>query len=353
MAARIPPSRRVHPGLEAFISDELSPMLGLRAALGALSRRLRPDRMEAAFLLGPPGLLALFALLIPPPNPVHDHAAEAILAALVWVSGCLLFLAMVPRMAEDRSRRLDVLGRLGRFLGLRYSPDAEGFPVAPFVANGLIGDPRLPLPDGRHLLIQDGFSGRRRGIAVAVAEGRLVGWRLHRWRPGRNLVLIRIGLPRPAEGRTLVASRGGAEDTVARLLRPGAPRLEVGLVDPRFGRRLAAFGTDQVAGRVVLHPVMIERLTELSEAFGECRIQVLFAGDDLLLTAEVPASRLVAGNWSLAFGGLRLIRRLVAEVGIAFDLVDALDIEAPPSRPGERSAVPSVARAKPDEPAPA
>jgi hypothetical protein len=338
MAAPVPPTRRVAPGLEAAVAAELAPLLGPRAALGRLLRRLRPDRMEALFLLGPPTLLALFAALIPPPNPVRDHAAEALLAALVWMAGCGWFLATVPRLAEDRADRLDLLGRLARALGLAYHPDAEGFPVEAFVANGLIGDPRLPRPDGRHLIIEDGFFGRRRGVGFAVAEGRVVGWRLHRLRGWRNLVLLRVVLPRRVEGRTLVASVEGLEERLARVLRPGAPRLPVGLADPRFGSVLAAYGTDQVAGRVVLDPVMIERLSGLAERFAGARIQALFAGDELLFTAEVPQGRLAAG----VFGARRRVAQLMAELGIAAELIDALDVTAAPNPPGGRSAVPGV-----------
>ncbi len=91
--------------------------------------------------------------------------------------------------------------------------------------------------------------------------------------------LVRMSFPRPFLGVTIVRRDAGAFNAFG-----GGGNLErVRLADPKFERAFEVWGDDQVEARYLLHPVMMERLSELEKGLHGRRLRCAFQGGDLLV----------------------------------------------------------------------
>lgn len=97
----------------------------------------------------------------------------------------------------------------------------------------------------------------------------------------------------------------------------------VGLVDPVFEKIFEAYSTDQVSGRVVLHPAFMQTLVDLETALFGRNIRFAFKENLMLIAVETP-NLFEAGSMKDPLSAPARAQRILNEVGAIFDIVDML-----------------------------
>lgn len=220
------------------------------------------------------------------------------------------------RLKEEAARLL------AEGLGLGY--EGGGLPLEEVLEAGL-----FPWPD--RYQTEDRLYGQVGGFRLDSADVHLLRREVVRTREGTQVryrtlfqgVFLRLDLPFPAPAEVLVLPRGAAWPQGARL---EALRLE----SPEFGRRFAAFASDQVGGRVFLTPAVMEGLVRYREQTGvapylrlrQGRLYAALPGVDRFPLDPLALFRpLDQEAWQ------RKLQRFLRDVELVLELAEALRLE--------------------------
>ncbi len=101
----------------------------------------------------------------------------------------------------------------------------------------------------------------------------------------------------------------------------------VKLEDPRFEREFEVYSSDQVEARYLLTPTFMERLMELTEAFGGKPIQACFFKNKLLLTIKTNKDRFETGSIFRPATFAKEIDTVLKEMPAIFKIVEVLKLD--------------------------
>jgi hypothetical protein len=227
---------------------------------------------------------------------------EVSLAVLAEAMGC----------AYDREPL--TLADMTRMLGLRLLPsyDRAGF--------------------------DDHFHGERHGCSFELHEAHLEDERRDKdgdtdWVTVFRGQIIKIAFPKKFAGVTIVRRDAGVFNGMQGW---GSNLQRIGIGEGRFERAFEVFGSDQVEARYLLHPVFLERLLELEQAFKGKQIRCAFEAGDLLIAVE-GGDKFEIGDLFKPLTDPSRARALVNDIAQILKLIDAVLTaeQAPLERRGE------------------
>ncbi|WP_144098020.1 DUF3137 domain-containing protein [Croceicoccus sediminis] len=193
-----------------------------------------------------------------------------------------------PVAKARKAMKVGINEAIAGSLGLTYSHDfdpgehferAKGFGLVPSYDRSVFEDLWQGQFDGQPFLLHEAKLEEQRGSGknrryVTVFKG----------------AIIAIGFSRDFHGTTLLqrASKhrgffGGRKDTIKL---NGVTLDHVDLVHPEFGDAFAAWSSDQVEARYLIHPAYVERLIAIENAFSGKNIRTLFHAGEVLVAIE-------------------------------------------------------------------
>ena len=98
------------------------------------------------------------------------------------------------------------------------------------------------------------------------------------------------------------------------------------LEDPRFDRIFTVYASDQIEGRYLLTPAMMERLVALAERAGDRRVEGAFLNGEFLLALGVEDDMFEVKTLLDKPESFAPMRRLQEEVSLVYDLIDCLSL---------------------------
>ncbi len=174
--------------------------------------------------------------------------------------------------------------------------------------------------------VQHVLMGDAGGVPFALAELALLDAKRYRMFGG---VLASFRLERARAGLTVVTRDQGAVGNL--LARAGTGIERITLEDPRFEDRFEVYGDDQLEGRVVLTPAMLQRLQDLDELGHARGFACAFRGSHLLvaftgMTWRCPPWRILRplDGWLHGYAAW-----LTGLVDLPRGIVAALNLDAP------------------------
>ncbi len=180
----------------------------------------------------------------------------------------------------------------------------------------------LPSYDRSHF--EDFFHGERQGCAFDLCEAKLEDER--RDKDGdKDYVtvfrgqIIRIAFPKKFDGITVVKR----DAWVFNALRGMGELKRVGLGDSKFEKAFEVYSNDQVEARYLVHPVFMERLIHLEEAFNGRRIRCGFQDGDLLIAVEGD-NKFEIGDMFKPLADPARARKIVSDIAEVMKLMDAV-----------------------------
>lgn len=130
--------------------------------------------------------------------------------------------------------------------------------------------------------------------------------------------LLVIDYPKKFTGQTVLRRDKGL---LNRLGKPGSQFSRVGLASAKFEKIYEAWSTDQVEGRELLDPVVLERFEALEELFGGAKLQAAFSRGKLLVSLET-GDKLTMGSMFSALEDQSRVETILSEFDLIFDLMD-------------------------------
>lgn len=200
--------------------------------------------------------------------------------ALIWVQQ--------PVARAKKAMKVGINEAIAGSLGLNYSHDLEpgehferarGFGMVPGFQRSKFEDLWQGDIGGQSFMLHEATLEQKRGSGknthyVTVFKG----------------AIIAIGFSRDFHGTTLLQRAGkhrglfgGQKDTIKL---NGMTLDHVDMVHPEFGDAFAAWTTDQVEARYLVHPAYVERLINIESAFSGKNIRTLFHAGEVLVAIE-------------------------------------------------------------------
>jgi hypothetical protein len=248
---------------------------------------------------------------------VSDEGAFAFFAGVV-VGAIGWFIAYAPLGALRQRVKLAALGAIAEAIGVTYHPMAPEPETLPRLKNlGLA-------PSHDRSSFSDFFHGERHGCAFDLCEAHLEDERRDKdgdrtWVTVFRGQLLRVSFPKAFLGVTIVRRDAGVFNAFAKK----ADFQRVGLGDRRFEKAFEVMATDQVEARDLLHPVFMERLLHLEEAFRGKKVRCAFEQGDLLLAVET-GDRFELGSIFKPLADKKRARRVVDDIAEVVRLLDAV-----------------------------
>lgn len=227
-------------------------------------------------------------------------------------------LAAIPISQLHRTVKIEMLEAICAAIGARYRPEADERPgFDRCLALGLA-------PRHDRAAFEDLFHGEREGCAFDLYEAHLEVER--RGRNGQTHhdtvfrgQIIRIAFPKAFLGVTVVKRDAGFFNA----LQGSGDLKRVGLVDPKFERLFEVFSNDQVEARALVHPVFMERLMEIEQAFQGGKVRCAFEGGRLLVMVE-GRNKFEPGSMFTPLTDPKRARRVVDDIARVLRLMDAV-----------------------------
>lgn len=240
-----------------------------------------------------------------------------IVAGMVGVFGLAFAYSPLSALADRlKARMLDTLaGALGvAFSSANFDPPA----FARLRHLNLV-------PSFDRSKFEDLFHGQRLGCAFDLYEANLEDER--RDKDGdRSYVtvfrgqLIRLSFPKEFLGVTIVRRDAGMFNALRTI---GNDYERVGLGDSRFEKTFEVYSTDQVEARYLVHPVFMERLLALEQAFKGKSVRCAFEKGDLLVAVE-GGNKFEIGSMFEPLATPERARRVVDDIAQVLRLIDAV-----------------------------
>ena len=216
--------------------------------------------------------------------------------------------------SQLQPERRSVGERIARYFGLKFDPSGQRVVAEDFRDLGLV-------PDFSTQRRQDGFHGTLWGARFQFAEVKLT---VGKEKPVFTGALAVAGYQGERADLLFVTRDAGflRNQVLARKYKGERLRLE----DPKFERYFEVYGNDQVRGRYLLSPAMIEKLNAMAERTENSEFAFAISSGKIWIVLPIPYSRFDM-RWSLSdFDGhsalryaelLRLCRELVGSVNQA------------------------------------
>jgi Protein of unknown function (DUF3137) len=246
----------------------------------------------------------------------HEGVAALIVGA---IAGVVAFtVAYLPLQKVADSVKAASLNAISEAIGVRYrGSDAPLASLSRFKSLDL-----LPGYDRSHF--EDFFHGERQGCAFDLCEAKLEDER--RDKDGdREYVtvfrgqIIRIAFPKAFLGVTVVKRDIG----VFNALRGMGELKRVTLGDSTFEKAFEVYSSDQVEARYLVHPVFMERLIHLEQAFNGRKIRCGFQDGDLLIAVE-GENKFEIGDMFKPLADPARARKIVDDIAEVMRLMDAV-----------------------------
>lgn len=270
------------------------------------------EMFKKRLMIGAPVALALGALAF---VFFQEGFAGLIVAALA--AAAAFTMAYMPLQRLSGRMKTGSLTLIAEAIGASYSDGGLDPPsLRRFQALDL-----LPSHDRSHF--EDFFHGERQGCAFDLCEAKLEDER--RTKNGKSYVtvfrgqMIRMAFPKKFHGVTVVKRDAG----VFNGLRAFGELKRVGLGDSTFEKAFEVYSNDQVEARYLVHPVFMERLIHLEEAFSGRRVRCGFQDGDLLLAVET-GDKYEIGDMFKSLDDPARARRIVGEIAEVLKLMDAV-----------------------------
>jgi hypothetical protein len=213
------------------------------------------------------------------------HDAFVLLVVGFMASVIAWAVAYHPLHKLGRKLKQEYCSAIAEAMGASFSADKFEPPaLARFQALRL-------LPSFQRSQFEDHFHGAHKSASFDLYEAELKQRRTDsKGRTHYSTVfrgqLIRMHFPREFLGVTIVRRDAGVFNVFGGGDAGGRKLERVRLVASEFEKAFEVWGTDQVEGRYLLHPVMMERLIELERGLKGKRIRCAFEGGDLLVAVE-------------------------------------------------------------------
>ncbi|MEN3953375.1 DUF3137 domain-containing protein [Iodidimonas sp. SYSU 1G8] len=297
-------------GFDAFRAREIDPMIGDLEAARLQAREMAMKRAIWAIPLATGVVGAVFLFL---PSDFGFFAGFlAFGAAWAYVQH--------PIVKHQKKVKERLVTRLCGFFGLEFSVTPTRNPIPSLSQVKL-------LPSHNRTGLEDQISGRYKEVRVEMTELHLrqvSGSGKNR----RDVTVFRgpvfnFSFPKNFSGTTIIKTDGSAFGNWLGGFGMGDNE-RVRLEDPEFEKHFEVYGTDQVEARYLLTPGFMEQLLSLRALLGH-KVQAAFHGDSFYLAANNNENRFeVKGYSSLQVN--QELERFVAEIGIVFRIVDALNL---------------------------
>ncbi len=238
-----------------------------------------------------------------------------ILMGLSVIAAFIIFGVVTDDIREETKGR--IANAIVGYIGWQFDPDVRTYDVGDFKDLFL-----LPEKIDR-MSFEDSLSGTAHGASFRSVEAKLE--RESRDSKGNRSwdtvfqgQLMRLDFPTKTFGRTIVLRDKGWFNAKKK-----SDMKRIGLVDPVFEKIFEAYGTDQVEGRVILDPALMQRMVDLERAVSGKNIRFGFDRDTLFIAVETK-DQFEAGSMFKSLTSPDRTQKILDEVGTIFDIVDTL-----------------------------
>lgn len=180
------------------------------------------------------------------------------------------------------------------------------------------------LPSCDRASYQDCFSGKHAGCAFSFHDGhrerRVKTKNGERWDTVFRGQLIRVAFPKQFLGTTVIRRDAGLFNFMQRWF---TELQRVGLGDSRLEKAFEVYASDQVEARYLIHPVFMERLLALEQAFDGKNLRGAFVGGDLLVAIE-GGDKFEIGTMFSSLVDIARVRTIVTDIAEIMRLIEAV-----------------------------
>lgn len=245
---------------------------------------------------------------------------EGVAALIVGaIAGVIAFtVAYLPLQKISDRVKESSLRAIAASIGVTYgSSGGQPASIARFNSLNL-----LPGFDRSHF--EDFFHGERQGCAFDLCEATLEDERTDKDGDKSYVTvfrgqIIRISFPKAFLGVTVVKRDIGMFNA----LRGMGELKQVNLGDTTFEKAFEVYSSDQVEARYLVHPVFMERLISLEQAFNGRKIRCGFQNGDLLIAVE-GENKFEIGDMFKPLADPARARRIVDDIAEVLRLMDAV-----------------------------
>ena len=250
-----------------------------------------------------------------------EESGLGILLYIAALASTVVVFALMTSSIRSETKDTIVSGIVG-YVGWTFTEEVKSFDLTPFQSLFLLTD------QVDRSSFEDRLEGQAHGANFHSVEAHLEKEvRDSKGRKSHSTVfqgqLMQIDFPTKTFGRTIVLRDRGWFNPKKR-----SDMKRIGLADPVFEKLFEAYGTDQVEGRVILHPAFMQRMVDLEKALDGKRMRYGFDEDTLFIAVETK-DQFEAGSMLKALDRPERTQKILDEIGAVFDVVDGL--LAPPA----------------------
>lgn len=300
------------------ISPDLLKIENLRQKREAVYRR----RMNIAI----PATLTLIALII---IMIVMAIPAIVIGAFISISSYLLLdlfqWANEPKKDYIKRYKFRLLPLIANTLGKFKYHHSSTLPMSEMQRSGIVP---------RHHIYQaeDFFEGRYKGVDLCFWEARMLedisldGSR-ENYMPVFNGLIVYIHIPRyKFSGHTVILKdRMADRRKLNRYLRK---MKRAHMVDPEFEKIFTVFTTDQIEGRYLVNPMVIESIKAIHKKFSSANLSVAFYEDQMVLMIPSALNHFEPGSIDMRSQNMAVITEIRDQIKKIVSIIDELKLSA-------------------------
>lgn len=301
------------------VSPDLLKIEKLRQNRAALYRR----RMRVAI----PATLTLITLII---TMMVMKIPTIVIGGFMSVSSYLLLdlfqWANEPKHDYIKRYKFRILPLIANTIGKFKYHHNRTLPISEMERSGLIP---------RHHIYQaeDFFEGRYKGVDLCFWEARMLedisldGSRKN-YMPVFTGLIVYIHIPRyKFSGHTVILKdRLGDRRKLNRYLRK---MKRAHMVDPEFEKLFTVFTTDQVEGRYLVNPLVIESIKAIHKKFSSTNLSASFYEDQMVLMIPSALNHFEPGSIDMRSQNMAVITEIRGQIKKIVSIIDELNLSQP------------------------